>query len=310
MKPSIFITGTGRSGSNVVKEILSLSPSVASLPFEHRYTVDPQGILPFYQQIPTWSPYIADHRLKELFSFLYSLAQKQVDSATRYTVPYADWELDEWIPGFSDLVAELEQSLIAHQYKASYPGSRLHHDPNYMVYYSPDQSELKAPLATFMRGCHEAICNTSEADILVEDNTWTCLFGRALVEIMPEALMLVMIRDPRDVITSFLGQRWTPQELDATTTYYIDLMQVWSEQRSQVSDASYLEVRLEDLVAAPDTTLELISSYTGIGVTAAMRQFDLSKSRSGRYKTELTATQIDYVTSRVAPYISHYNYLM
>ena len=66
----IMISGTGRSGTNIIKDILNLNSSVYALPFEHRITIDPDGIIDFYlSSLNIWSPYMYDKKLKNLKSF-------------------------------------------------------------------------------------------------------------------------------------------------------------------------------------------------------------------------------------------------
>ena len=52
-----FIGGTGRCGTSILRTVLSRHSSVATLPIEHRLTVDPDGIFDFYRSYTTgWSP--------------------------------------------------------------------------------------------------------------------------------------------------------------------------------------------------------------------------------------------------------------
>ena len=44
----IFIGGSGRSGTNILRKLLSKHSQVASLPFEHRFIIDPDGIIDFF----------------------------------------------------------------------------------------------------------------------------------------------------------------------------------------------------------------------------------------------------------------------
>ena len=59
----ILVGGTGRCGTSILKEILATHPNAASLPFEYRFIIDPDGIIDFYASYTaTWSPYIADRK--------------------------------------------------------------------------------------------------------------------------------------------------------------------------------------------------------------------------------------------------------
>ena len=75
-KPHIlFIGGTGRSGTNISKALLANHPQVATLPFEYRFIIDPDGLVDFSPSFAApWSPVLADPRLKRLERLLTGLA--------------------------------------------------------------------------------------------------------------------------------------------------------------------------------------------------------------------------------------------
>ena len=67
----VLICGTGRCGTNIVKEVFSVHSSVITLPFEQRFINDPDGIIDFYNSFSaSWSPYIADRKIKRLEALL------------------------------------------------------------------------------------------------------------------------------------------------------------------------------------------------------------------------------------------------
>ena len=294
-----------------MKDILAVHPEVATLPFEHRYTVDPRGILPFYSQLHCWSPYIADYKVKDLISFLQSLANVQNDAESEGEggkIPYQAWELSKWIPGYEQHVDQLEQTLSTTSYTASYPGAKYDAQHNSMIYYSPTDLVVPSALHTFLQSCHQSIVDSQDAKIFVEDNTWTCLFAKALLDLLPDSFLIYMVRDPRDVVASMLKQRWTPNTLDNVITYYCDLMNTWLSQRASISKSSYIELRLEDLVLDAGAVLSTLSTTIDISVSDEMRSFDLSLGNVGRYKVEFDAGQINHLNTRLAPYLSEFQY--
>ena len=81
-----LIGGTGRCGTSILRRILATHSEVAALPIEHKITVDPEGIIDFYNSYSSnWSPYLADQKLKRLESFLYTLSStSNVDKLIHY----------------------------------------------------------------------------------------------------------------------------------------------------------------------------------------------------------------------------------
>ena len=63
----VAVGGTGRSGTNLLKQILSEHSQVHTLPFEHRFVIDPGGVIDFYHGFAdSWSPFVADRKLRDL----------------------------------------------------------------------------------------------------------------------------------------------------------------------------------------------------------------------------------------------------
>ena len=69
---------------------------------------------------------------------------------------------------------------------------------------------------------------------VVDDNTFNHLYAGELVRLVPNSLIVHMYRDPRDVVASYIKQRWSPTELDQSIDYYCSIMQKWSEIRGTI----------------------------------------------------------------------------
>lgn len=312
------MTGTGRSGTNIVKEIFTQHSLVASLPFEHRYTIDPRGLVSFYESVDTWSPYQADYQLKDLEQFLLGLGSKTAAQKEEHDrlkangmtgLPYGGWELKDWIPNYTDHVNTLVNRLKSFSYSAAYPGSDSGMVDNSMYYYKPEKMAVKDTIADFMESCHRSICMSQQKQIFLEDNTWSILFADSLLDLTPTAKLLHIVRDPRDVVASMQKQKWTPSELNQLLVYYTDIMNQWSVRSHNLSDTQFMTVRLEDLVSDSEATLSSICSFAEIQLEEKMLTVDLSKSNSGRFVEQFSTSDRDLMTSRLEPYLKKYNYV-
>ncbi len=315
---AIFITGTGRSGTNIFKGVLSNHSRVATLPFEYRFTVDPRGIFDFYNTFPSiWTPYWADAKIKDLESFLLSLAERSADDNLNFgdnskttPTPYSGWELNKWIPDYERFVNELISSLIEFKYHSRWPGT-AHGIENNQMYFSKNmsQKDLISPLSIFLNSCFSSICASGNKDFLVEDNTHNILFAKSINEIIPGGKLAHIIRDPRDVIASLMTQRWAPKDLEACTTWYLEVIHKWFEQRSLIPDSFYTEIRFEDLVNKTSNTLEAFAAWSGIDTQKSMLEVDLSKSNIGRHKSQFTRREKSNLDSRLASILEEYSYI-
>ena len=313
----VFISGSGRSGTNITKEILSRHSFVASLPFEHRFTIDPRGIVEYYRNIDNWSPYMVDYRLKELGQFLLSLAERNPDMRAvsshlekegKTGHPYVDWELERWMPGYTVAVHQLIASLKGFEYQARYPGSEGGVKNNIMYYASPDKGQAKIAIQEFLEKCHNAVIKKGSQNRFIEDNTWSILFARDLLDLVPEGQMIHIVRDPRDVISSYQNQKWTPNKVEYLVVYYRDILKKWQQQRSMIDPSKYLEIRFEDLISEPEHTLSRICDRIGLQMESQLLNTDLSRNNIGRHKTALSRKDIDYIENELSELGAEYNY--
>ena len=127
----IFIGGSGRSGTNILRKLLSNHSQVASLPFEYRFIIDPDGIVDFYNSFTSnWSPYYSDVKIKRLNIFLINLAEKNNTKSN-----YIDWELSKYFPHYIENVQKLISNLKSFEYDGLWPGSNKN-NKEYKIWFS------------------------------------------------------------------------------------------------------------------------------------------------------------------------------
>lgn len=298
----LMVGGTGRSGTSITKEIIALHPQAASLPFEYRFIIDPDGLVDFYaSSVATWSPYLADRRLKRLQRLLNRLAREalhhrllsnliqRLDPGGRLFSPhtYHGWELSRHLPNFEHHAETLMSNLIEFSFPACWVGTESYERSPVIYHMSPKRKEeLAQILGDFIRSVVFDLLEETGKDFFVEDNTWNALFAREIFEILPHAKFIHVYRDPRDVVASFSHQRWSPTDKRQAAQWYKAMITHWFTVRSTLPPNSYYEMSLEKLVAAPERTVREICRFSEIEFDEAMIQIDLSHSHSGRWETE------------------------
>ncbi|MEZ4720770.1 MAG: sulfotransferase [Flavobacteriales bacterium] len=310
----IFVSGSGRSGTNILKELLSLHSQIASLPFELRFFVDPRGVLDFYNTYSSyWTPYWSDYKIKELEKFLLSLSTKseisQVDSELTPT-PYADWELSKCIPGYDNYVHELIEKLTEFKYLGRWPGSEGGIRNNEMYFSAPhSKSELRNPIGTFLSQCYSAIQREMDYQWFIDDDTHSFLFAADLLDLMPQSKLIHMVRDPRDVVASLIQQRWAPSDIKHAAFWLVSVMSRWKSQREELKIGQFVEVKFEDLVQKRSETLTYLSDFIGFQIEKSLLSLDMSRHNIGRYKQDLSPEQIKIVEEVLADLLSEYGYV-
>jgi len=319
-----FIGGTGRCGTSILRTILSRHSRVATLPIEHRLTVDPDGIFDFYRSYTTgWSPYYADARLTRLKNFLEELSSTNpVHKIFRYLFrairlagfsitpkKYLDVELSHFIPNYSEHVNTLLNELVEFEYTGERLGTGSYSFNN-KIQYAPNYSkeQLKIIFQNFIHSFIQDILTHNHKDCFIEDNTWNILFSADLLDLIPNAKIISVIRDPRDVVASLSKQKWMPSNKVQSSKIYNDLIVEWIEIRRNLDKQFWIEVRLEDVVLEPESQIRKICDFIELPWEDNLLEIDLSKSNSGRWKKDFSVEEQRLVIPLLAEHIKSFGY--
>jgi len=265
----ILIGGTGRCGTNILKETLSLHDEVFSLPFENRYLTDPDGIIDTYTTLKTtWTPYIVDNkidRLMNLFSYMIENPEEN---------PYRGWELEKWFPNIEKRLEELYSNLIDFQYVSSFDGKKI--GISYFVSIEK-RKKLDEIFNKFLMNNIKDILEKHDKTIFVDDNTWNTLFCKEMNEILPNAKFINISRKKKDVISSMKEQRWTPSEDEQLRLYFDSLKLKIEESISEVSSDKIYKQEFERLVDNPKDNLKELCEFIGMEYQDKLLDGDLNE---------------------------------
>ncbi len=301
----IFIGGTGRSGTNVTREIIASHSQVASFPFEYRFIIDPDGIIDFYNSFSTtWSPFMADIKIKRLYKFLLNLAVKKDDKEN-----YTDWELAKWFPEYLKNVDVLISNVKSFEYHGLWPGAKGD-SSNYNIWFSGHKSKerLSRILGGFIKNNINLFLDEKRRKYFVEDNTWNILFARELFELIPEAKFIHIIRDPRDVVASMIKQSWCPSELDKTINFYLSIIEKCIDNTNLIPADRVLLIKLEDIVKHYHNTIQKLFRFIGIEDEYLYVDNILSDESFGRWKREFSRKEISLLNKKLKRYLELLGY--
>jgi len=280
----VFISGTGRCGTNVMRETLSLHPVVASHPFAYKFIIDPDGLVDFYNTaIHSWSPYIIDNKLHRLETFLKALSKKH-DGKDIYT----GWELNIHFPGYEERVDKLLEDLIDFKYIGVHHGL-VRERPIYFMGYK-ERSELAYILGKFIKDTINSHLVDVGKEVYIDEGTHSLLFGLEILEFLPTKF-IHMVRESKDVIASLSKQRWTPKNKIKSAEWYKYVMSHLKYVKAYMPRGSIITIDLYDFVDNTEDVLTKICDFLGIPFFKGMLEIDLSKSHRDRWKQEFTTDE-------------------
>ena len=301
-----LIGGTGRCGSTLLKKILQSHPKVADTGTkEWRFLTDPDGLADFYATFKdNWHPQLWDVKVKRLSRLLKDLGKNNFVTSKIGTyfkktglwkkipvklIPrYAEINISKYCQHFNLLSKILIDNLTQFDYDARWFGSE-HLRRQVMRFGAPYL--MTEAFKTF----YEAIVKltlTDEEEFFVDDNAYSILWFDKILNFLPDAKLVHIYRDPRDVVCSLMNQSWAPSTMYEAIKYYEGIMRTWKKVRLKVPPDSFIEVKFEDIVRKIDTLWNMVD-FLGIPSSPAVNNFKIDKSKTniGKWKTEFNLSQ-------------------
>ena len=324
---SIFIGGTGRCGTNILKDSLCVHPEAFGLGFESRFTIDPCGVIPTYQSIMNaWSPLNFNKTLAEFYRFVKRLSAvtpldrfvNKVEYLLRKIDPslslraYSHWELSRYFPSLMPLTEQLLTNLTAGRFFASWHGNNFLTREMYLPAVNSSNHEyVEEVFSAYLNQLIDEVLQEQGRRIFVDDNTFNILYATELVNLVPNSLMIHIYRDPRDVVASYVRQRWSPSRLDQAIDYYCSIMQRWHDIRPKVPGNRLLEIRFEEFVESPVERVNEIFSYFSISNAtkeSVIEKVSVEKAHINRWQEEFSEPERKQLNSRLEQWLGHYGY--
>lgn len=245
----IWIGGTGRCGTNLMKELLNKSGETYSYPFEIRFLVDPDGIIDYYSSVKNlWNPQISDVKLKRLEELLYSLSKKG-------GYIYPDWELEEHIDNFNKLNHDLIRNLTEHDFMGKW--CRVAEETS-LCRTKESIFETRKVLGEYLKDIFYR-----DKQIYVDDGTYNLFYAHLIKKLLPNSKFIYMKRNPIQTILSMADQDWCPDQWRETQKWYFD-----SKKRIEYSlncvHEDVIGIQLEELVENPKYIMDKVCDFISI----------------------------------------------
>ena len=309
----VFIGGTGRSGTSITREMLGLAKGVATLPFEHRMLIDPDGPIDFLQLLSSYQdPFKIDVSLKRVFAHLRALDRNNyflsvADGLVRATglkrstitlSKYSGWRLSNTFRNYRDAVDQFERELEKSKYIASWVGSPSYKIKSEMRYISVEErSEFILALRNFYHSVVGAYLADKGKDTFVEDSTWNLNSAPSLLEVFPTSKLVHVFRDPRDVVASFTTQRWMPSDIRLAVKIYKNIINDIVAKTSKAPQ--FYPLKLENLIRNKKTEVASLCDFLEIELTPKIVNFDLSSGSLGRFRRDFDANTVNFLNQEL-----------
>jgi hypothetical protein len=162
----------------------------------------------------------------------------------------------------------------------------------------PDRAKLTGILREFTAGLFGAAAEAAGKRTWCEKTPFNLLSAPFLLELVPEATVVVIMRHPVHVAASHLDQPWAPSTLEGVLGWLEPVYQRWLAQRpALLHDRRYVEVQAENLAEDwPDSRRGL---FERLGLPDAGTASTFAASRLAIRRAQLSDTDHAQVFSRL-----------
>lgn len=188
----------------------------------------------------------------------------------------------------------------------------IHHGPRGSPSTASLHMEREDLLAVLRDLCDRAFSphlqNRPDAELLVERTPWHVYHLDLITAVYPDARIVHIIRDGRDVARSMMAQPWGPTKPTDIRAAAEEWRDATTGARETASSDRFFEVRYEQLLTDPRTVLTELYRWLGLpvdgerideAVAEAGRWFNVDPTApglaSGKWRTGLTRPEIDDV---------------
>jgi hypothetical protein len=323
----IFIGGTGRSGTTILKRVLGRHPAVYAIPLESRFLVDTDGLLDLVDALSLrWRAANTDKALRRFESLMRRLrrvhpswrvmhflqrATRRDASVLLSPAPYAQHDLGRHLglEHYDRTVARFLEQIEGFRFRGRWPGTRgfrLRPEVRYGARFERDQ--LLTLARDFVgRLLQPAVARAGKIR-WCDDTPGNLLASDFLLELFPDMKLVHIHRDPRDVLASAIRQRWAP----AATASAIDrlkwILEQWRPKRSALPASCFLEIDFGALVSDRRSTLEQLCGFLDLPFDDALLEVPLDRPNLGRYTRDLTRADVQRVEQELGPWMHEFGY--
>lgn len=308
---SIFVAGTGRSGTTQLANILGEHPQIHRIPVETRFIVDPGGLRDLADALTIrYDPYVGHDALRRLSDLTVRLASRR-EGPGGDTVPAAIGERHYW-----GALGRLWPELIASTFdepvpvtvagRGEWPAGPFEPQSHRRVIprYFRDRRELLEILRKAVETMFDRAAADAGKPIWCEKTPFNLLNMDFLWELFPDAAIVHIKRHPVTVVASHVDQPWAPPTVDGALAWLKPIYDRWLawKEATDLTGRRYVEVRAEDLAADWPEQRRTLFELLGVDdfPTSSTFRSDRLKSRDDQFDRK-TRTEVERALGDIVP---------
>lgn len=323
----VFIGGSGRCGTTILKRLLARHPAIFALNHEVRFLTDPDGLRTLCDALSAgWSAPTTDQAMRRFRTLMKALRRHspvyymqtglyrvlKIEAIRRAVFrPYISFALGADIgwAHYDQTVRDFQDELTAYRFSGRWVGQSgpdLH--PRVQLGTLLQREQALSASAAFITRLLAPAMETAGADRWCDDTPSNLQFAGFLAELFPRMKLVHIVRDPRDVIASAKSSPWASPRVEDLLHGMSMLQQKWARERDTLQPGQLHELRLEDLAGRPEETWTDLLEFLELEPMKWPSAFDLSRHHSGRYRQDLSTREIALIEENTGDWMARYQY--
>lgn len=321
MTKTIFIGGTGRCGTTLLKSIIGTHPSITSIPREFRLHIAPGGFLDLKRDLTkNWSrtrgnaavhQFISICQKKYAPGFFRKVVERvfrQIFSISPFATSASSLESKECFGAYyRERLYKLVDQIVVSSGQSAHPES-----PGTLSSFFEtkrfEEEDMNRVLSEFVDDLFQHV--DGQNGIWCEDSPPNLLHFKSLNELFSDRTVkfIHIVRHPEDVVAS-----WTKQSLDWSPNTFknalFSVREVMNEIDRKIEGNREIDlkhVRFESLIKQPDKTLSELFHYLDEEYTDQLPEPDESKANIGRGNRTFDQEQLEQINNSLLWFYEKY----
>jgi hypothetical protein len=333
----IFIGGTGRSGTSIMARVMASHPDIVLPAHENKLILEKDGLMDLVERLggrydikrnhyavtgfAAWARKLrsfgfADERLNQQVRELRrndGLSFQKACEAVARGAPAAELSLhaigqgfglahyDACVSAFMDRIVErvLGEGLVDSEglIRPFVYARRM------------DRGAALDACRAFLDSLYSLPLRRAAAVRWCDDTPSNWLYLDFLHELYPDLRFINMVRDTRDAVASFIGQVWAPSDPALVVEMFKGRIAAYRQARARTPPDRVLELRLEDVTAEPERTMDRVAAFLGVENRFDAALFSHERAQPGGYAAKLAPDMVRLVETELGEWMRTYGYL-
>jgi hypothetical protein len=315
----IFIGGTGRSGTSIMANLISSHPDVVLPAHENKLIAERYGLISLIEELSGGFDWKSNHETIKNFIYWSSILRKQgfhnksilllfkILNKTKHIFTGKGLSVENFCRKFPDVSYSLHAIGIGYGYEhydrciesflskiIDYKDCEGIFDTQGVVrpFYTPstfDRNILISYSQEFLQELYRAPMRIKDATRWCDDTPINVSKSKFLTELFPECSIIHMVRDPRDVLSSYLTRSWSSSDFSTTLKrlclFYENLIEVEQGNCSK----NIITVKLEDFVSNYDAECSIMLKKLNLKEDGFNFSTHLNSDSFGRWEKDLNS---------------------